>query len=243
MYVCMYVQSYECVCVYAYAYVCVYTYDFMFIFCPFCNIYQTVKVLQKCDLGGVFSDVSFHPRDMSWASGIFGLQGWACTPSYSYFGASPFAVGEARLVLSGSLVVGGARIEDTPGMTYAEKVAYISKASGQDLDKWVQNKGWACRANAGDVVLVPAGHIMVMLPTEAKAEGLRWGFHREADEPETLKTVAALIDTYPALRTTPYKMWLNFLSQRVHSPDAAAATPSLTAASPETPSSAQRRDG
>lgn len=200
-----------------------------------------MKVLQMCNLGGVFSDVVFHPRDMAWAAGIFGLQTWACTPSYSYYGASPFVVGEARLVLSGAMVIGGARIADTPGETYSEKVDFVSKASGQDLDKWVQSKGWACRASAGEVVLVPAGHITVMLPTECKSEGLRWGFFRQADEPEVLRTVAGLMDTYPALRTTSYKMWLNFLSQRVSSEAGnprAAATPS-----PETPTSAQRRDG
>lgn len=195
-----------------------------------------IESLKKGGVSSCFHDIAFHPRDMAWASCIFGLQAWACTSAYSYHGANPFAVAEGRLVTSGSLVVGGAPVAAFPGATYAEKIAFFEKASGQDLDALVQKHGWACRLGSGDIVLVPVGHIAVMVPTSEKVEGLRWGFCRPDDEAMVLRNVSALLDTYPPLRTTSYNNWLNFLSERVNGTSAGAAprTPAYGAA-PATP--------
>lgn len=162
-----------------------------------------------------FDSIAFHPRDMGWASGIYGLQGWACTSAYTYSGISPFAVQEFRVVTQGSLVVGGMPVSKVPGNTYGERLAWLESSSGQDLDSLVQSEGWAVRLEAGDVFLLPVGHVSIVFPTTTRTEGLRWGCHDSNDEEAILKLSSALIDTFPSLKSSAYSSWVTFLSHRV----------------------------
>ena len=82
----------------------------------------------------------------------------------------------------------------------------IKSMVGPDLCKFFEASGFVGRVSAGQMLIIPAGHIvLIYVPTAAM--GYRWSFHGgvSGEEKRVHTTVAAMVETFPALSTTKYK--------------------------------------
>jgi hypothetical protein len=141
---------------------------------------------------------------------IYQMQYVVMKAGFASTGPVPFCVCEGRMVLEGKLMVAGVPFRENGG-TYSEQLQVLTTASGAELAEKTKSSGFLIVYEAGDVLVVPVGFI-VIVKAVTDCRSLRWGLHRRTDDDKHILTFAsALVDSYPTLSKTTYGWWMKQL--------------------------------
>lgn len=157
---------------------------------------------------------------------VFEAQHWALQNNHSQVGITPFGLPEARLLVSGSYVCAGVKFEAfEPQMPVSKKLEHILTTAGlRSFVAKCQSQGsgfWIVHDSPGSVVVLPAGHVLVMCgmfsaDQAANTNGVRWSMidtlSAQACRTAKLRTEQA-VETYPELRGTEYTLWAECLEK------------------------------
>ena len=108
-----------------------------------------------------------------------------------------FAVGECIWLWRGAMLCLVVPWENVPGSSQQDKLNYMMKMTGSEMDELVEKGAMRCKVTAGDVLVVPPASL-VLSKVEAGAagsscEGARWGF-LELKLPESASWSATPLD-------------------------------------------------
>jgi hypothetical protein len=115
------------------------------------------------------------------------------------------------------LLVVGIPFDPRGSTTYLEKLSELKAITGADLAKLVRTPGAYCAVlDGGGVAITPSGYITILFVASVVVL-VRWGF--DADTMEQHKRVlglsVAVVDAYPALKTSPYASWCDMQASMI----------------------------
>lgn len=97
----------------------------------------------------------------------FLLQLWQADEYFASVSTSPRCLPECRLTLEGSEVCAGVLIEKTPGRTLRENLSAISSMTVQQFLSLAEQHGFFVCIVPGQLVIIPAGYIVILAAATA----------------------------------------------------------------------------
>ena len=165
-----------------------------------------------------FTRFPMQPKYKLAEDGAFGLQIQTCYPGHGLAGFTPFACPEALVTLNGDIKYAGILASEVPGDSLDAKMNSLAKTSSGELRDFIKKHGFDYNLNASGVVLyVPQGYVVMhWLATEDATELaaiLRWGWWPDSVDKQAARASASdVLEKYPFLEGSGYKLWLEALS-------------------------------
>ena len=124
-----------------------------------------------------------------------------------------FGLGEVRAIIEGAMFLYGVRADAVHGNNFAEKANTIAQSSGQAFKSMVAASGFSVTANAGAVVAIPPGYILVQFQPRTSDSPLfvRWSVLREDEKPTAKSTITDFMQGFPWLKGTEYQSVFDLL--------------------------------
>ena len=118
-----------------------------------------------------------------------------------------FCCSEARFLLQGSDAVIGWRYDELEGESFQAKVATLNKLSAEGAIALATKIGFAASfTGQGQLLIIPAGHLVATVTHGEVTQGLRWALHTSVDAAakKELAVVASclsgLLDAFPSFQ-------------------------------------------
>ena len=154
---------------------------------------------QNCGCGELL--LAKISSDESVAYRAFEFEFFRYTNLYNGVGLAQYGLPEARMVVSGQMVVIGINAEATKGETLKEKYSDIYNMHIRDLLNLAKQSGFVHVANGDEentLVLIPHGFIVIELVTSEVVEGLRWSFATsEEHQSKLVELQEPIVQSYP----------------------------------------------
>ena len=139
--------------------------------------------------------------DESVAYRAFEFEFFRYTNEYNGVGLPQYGLPEARMLVSGQMVIIGINVEATKGETLKDKYLEIYNMHIQDVLALSKQSGFVHVANGDDdstLVLIPHGFIIIELVTSEIVEGLRWSFATDEEHQQQLVELQDnIVHSYP----------------------------------------------
>jgi hypothetical protein len=154
------------------------------------------------------------PSDADWAMSLFDPQFFGFRSDFVYVGLTPFAMMEARCLISGKQVIGGIAVDHVSGVSLKDKRTSIFKMTFDELKPLFLNHGFLGVVTNEKLCVLPTGFLYIVVGLET-GWGVRWGL--AADEQDTARAQTLLRDlltSFPDL-TDPahgHAQFLEYLS-------------------------------
>jgi len=162
---------------------------------------KVMKEFKKGFDAQLFTAMPLPKQD--WASSVFKPQWFGAQKNFNYSGLSPMCLMEAKLLMSGSMVICGWSLDVMRNLGADLKVKRQAAlmANSEQLNAWIAaGKGFATRLQPGDIILIPSGFFFMVSATE-DSNGIRWAVSSdEADSCRVRDNLGVLMDSYPALK-------------------------------------------
>ena len=152
------------------------------------------------------------PRGIAWADAVFDPQLYATRSQHISVGLTPFAVMEARLLLSGKEMVCGIPIEKVPGETIKDKRQSLFRSTIDNIKMLIAQGVFFVTYESMRVCTIPTGFFIIT--ASDSAQGIRWGMSSdEADSQRVALHLKALLSSFPELKnaSTGHGQFLEYL--------------------------------
>jgi hypothetical protein len=169
------------------------------------------KILTKAFEPDLFCKLVL-PKDIEWANTVFDPQLYATRSQHVSVGLTPFAVMEARLLLSGKEMVCGIPIEKVPGDTIKDKRQSLFRSTIDNIKMLIAQGGFFVAYESMRVCTIPTGFFIIT--ASDSAQGIRWGMSSdEADSQRAALHLKALLSSFPELKnaSTGHSQFLEYL--------------------------------